>query len=222
MSVPEVRSQLLAERLAGIRARIGRACRQPVRIVAVTKGFGPEAVEAAAQAGLEDFGENYAQELLAKVAAAPPTARWHFLGALQRNKIARLAPHVYLWHSLDSEGAAQAVVSRCPGARVLVQVALAAGGQRRGVAPDQVPALVGVARRGGLAVEGLMAVGPPGAGPEEVRVAFRAVASLGRSLELPELSMGMSDDYELAVAEGATIVRLGRALFGPRRGIARG
>jgi len=207
-----------AARLAAVRSRIEMASgsSRQVRTVAVTKGFGPEAVRLAAAAGIEDFGENYAAELLAKLTGAPAGARWHFLGALQRNKIARLAPHVYMWHSLDSEQAALYLARHKPGAAVLVQVKVAGGPARRGLSPDQVPGLVGLARRSGLDVPGLMVVGRAASPPDELRSTFAMVAQLARSLGLSELSMGMSDDFELAVAEGATIVRLGRALFGDR------
>jgi pyridoxal phosphate enzyme (YggS family) len=213
-------AELVAERLALVNERIARTGAAPgtVRVVAVTKGFGPETVAAAARAGLSDIGENYAQEMLKKLDAAPPGVRWHFLGELQRNKLARLAPHVYLWHGLDSDAGADALAQRCPGAAVLVEVKLSADGHRHGVPAAQVPALVDHASRVGLEVKGLMAVGPTQATAAELRAGFRQVAGLAGSLGLSELSMGMSSDFELAVAEGATIVRLGRALFGPRPG----
>jgi PLP dependent protein len=214
----DIDSQLVADRLTLVRARIAAAGAAPasVTVVAVTKGFGSEAVAAAASAGLIDIGENYAQELLRKLDAAPPDLRWHFLGELQGNKLTRLAPHVYLWQGLDTATGAEALAKRCPGAAVLVEVKLADNGHRHGVPAAQVPALVSHATAVGLDVRGLMAVGPPQAPPHEVRAGFRMVAALGRSLGLSELSMGMSADFELAVSEGATIVRLGRALFGPR------
>ena len=217
---PAKDAELVAERLADVRHRIERAATSstPVRVVAVTKGFGPEAVAASVEAGLQDIGENYAQELLAKLAAAPPEVRWHFLGELQRNKLARLAPHVYLWHGLDSAAGADALAKRCPGAAVLVEVKLTAAASRHGVSPANVPALVMRAVDAGLDVKGLMAVGPAQRSPAVVRASFRSVARLASSLGLSELSMGMSADFELAVAEGATIVRLGSALFGARPG----
>ena len=213
-------AELVAERLAVIEDRILHAGAAPgaVRVVAVTKGFGPGAVAAAVKAGLSDIGENYAQEMLRKLDAAPSGVRWHFLGELQRNKLARLAAHVYLWHGLDSDTGADALARRCPGAAVLVEVKLSATGHRHGVPAVKVPALVNHASEVGLEVKGLMAVGPAQAAPAELRAGFRGVAALAGSLGLSELSMGMSSDFELAVAEGATIVRLGRALFGPRPG----
>jgi uncharacterized pyridoxal phosphate-containing UPF0001 family protein len=230
-------AELVAERLAQVRDRIAKAGASPssVRVVAVTKGFGSEAVEAAVGAGLLDLGENYAQELLSKAATAPAGVRWHFLGGLQRNKLARLAPHVHLWHGVDSVEGALALARRRPAAAVLVQVRATAadgsdgpgagnlagdGGQarasRHGARVSEVPALVESALAAGLDVRGLMAVGRAHAAREEARRSFRDVASLASSLGLSEVSMGMSADFELAVAEGATIIRLGRALFGQR------
>ncbi|MGC8626932.1 MAG: YggS family pyridoxal phosphate-dependent enzyme [Acidimicrobiales bacterium] len=208
----------VAERLAAVRERIARAGADPqaVGIVAVTKSLGVAAIEAAVRAGLYDIGENYAQELLGKVAGAPPGVRWHFLGAPQRNKISRLAPHVHIWQGIDNEQAALALAKRCPGASVLVQVRLYGAPPRRGAPLPEVPALVEVAAKAGLDVRGLMAVGPPEASPSELRASFRQVARLAGHLGLRELSMGMSGDFEQAVAEGATMLRLGRVLFGER------
>ena len=112
-------AELVAERLAQVRDRIAKAGASPssVRVVAVTKGFGPEAVEAAVRAGLLDLGENYAQELVSKASTAPAGVRWHFLGGLQRNKLACLAPHVHLWQGLDSVEGALALARRRPAAR---------------------------------------------------------------------------------------------------------
>jgi PLP dependent protein len=233
-----VDGELVAERLAKVRDRIAKAGASPsaVRVVAVTKGFGPEAVEAAVAAGLLDIGENYAQELLSKAPTAPAGVRWHFLGGLQRNKLARLAPHVHLWQGLDSVAGALALARRRPAAAVLVQVrnTTPAGGSdgpgagtlasgpgparapRHGVSATDVPSLVGSARAAGLDVRGLMAVGRAHAAREETQRSFRDVARLASTLGLSEVSMGMSADFDLAVAEGATIIRLGRALFGQR------
>ncbi|MHB1497020.1 MAG: YggS family pyridoxal phosphate-dependent enzyme [Acidimicrobiales bacterium] len=223
----------VAARLAAVRDRIEHAGRGPraVTVVAVTKGFGPEAVRAAVEAGLSDIGENYAQEMLAKLGSVPGGVRWHFLGGIQRNKLSRLAPHVHLWHGLDREEEALALARLRPGAAVLVEVRSATGpssareaspsAARAGAAEEEVAGLVSVASAAGLSVKGLMTLGPRGAPPAEVARHFRSVARLALELGLPELSMGMSADFELAVAEGATVVRLGQALFGsrpPKRG----
>ncbi len=140
---------------------------------------------------------------------------WHFLGAVQRNKVARLVPVVTWWQSLSRVEEGRAIAGRRPGAKVLVQVDVAHRQGRNGCPPDQVPDLVAALRDGALDVAGLMVVGPPGS-PEESRPGFALVSSLADSLDLTVRSMGMSDDLEVALSEGSTMVRLGRALFGPR------
>ncbi len=189
-----------------------------IRIVAVTKGFGAEAPLAALRAGLADLGENYADEMVRKavaVADASPAsgARWHFQGALQTNKINRLAPHVHLWQTVDSVARAAALGARVPGARALVQLDLSGAPGRSGCAPADAPAVVAAARDAGLTVLGLMCVAPLDAEPA---VAFTQLARLADALGLPERSMGMSDDFEDAVRAGATMLRLGSVLFGRR------
>lgn len=204
----------VAERLAAVRLRIAASGGDPgqVVVVAVTKGFGPEAVGRAAAAGLADVGENYADELVAK---HDPALRWHFLGAVQRRKVARLAPLVAVWQGVDRPDAGAAIARHAPGARVLVQVNVTGAVQRNGCSFEEVPALVAELRDLGLDVGGLMAVGPQGP-PEGSRPHFARVAETAAELGLRERSMGMSSDLEVAVQEGATMVRLGTALFGPR------
>ena len=204
--------------VAEVRERIAARGRDPqdVRIVAMTKGFGTDAVTAAVAAGLVDCGENYAQALLAKVGEVPDATRWHFLGPVQRNKVKALAPHVAVWQGIDREAAVTAVARRQPGADVLVQVNLSSAPQRPGVSWDDAGALVDVARAAGLAVCGLMGVASPDL--ETARQEFRRLAALARAVEVDELSMGMSGDLEVAVDEGATMVRIGTALFGARPG----
>jgi uncharacterized pyridoxal phosphate-containing UPF0001 family protein len=216
----------VAERLEAVRARIEVASHDPasVRIVAVTKGFEVEAVEAAASAGVTDIGENYADELRGKAAAVSgPAVTWHFLGAVQRNKVARLAPLVSWWQALGRIEEGRAIARRHPGAHVLVQVDVAGLPGRGGCPPGQVAELVRALGDEDLAVEGLMAVGPPGSA-ETARPGFALVSSLADGLGLAVRSMGMSDDLEVALAEGSTMVRLGRALFGERasKGATRG
>jgi PLP dependent protein len=204
--------------LAEVRARIASTGRDPsaVRIVAMTKGFGPEAVAAAVGAGLPDCGENYAQALLAKVDAAPGGVRWHFLGPVQRNKVKRLAPHVQLWQGVDREAAAEEIARHALGASVLVQVNLAADPARPGCSWGDVATVVAQAQRCGLDVRGLMGVAAPELAA--ARAQFRRLKAAADDLGLAELSMGMSGDLEVAVEEGATLVRIGTALFGARPG----
>jgi len=208
----------VAGRLADLRRRIdARAGGRSVRIVAVTKGFGPEAVEAAVAAGVTAIGENYAQDLVAKagIGAGGDSVRWHFIGTIQRNKVATLAPFVAVWQTIDRPAAADAVARHSPGATSLVQVNLTGDRARSGCPLDDAPEVVAAARDAGLEVRGLMGVGPIGPA-EQSREAFAALAGLARRLGLPDVSMGMSDDFEVAVEEGSTMVRLGTALFGPR------
>jgi hypothetical protein len=190
-----------------------------VRIVGVTKGFGPEAVTAARAAGLEDIGENYANELVAKAAgieadASSSALRWHFLGAIQRNKVARLAPIVGIWQSVARAEEGERIARFAPGAIVLVEVDSTGMAGRNGCPPDGVRALVARLRDTGLDVRGLMTVAAPGA--EAAQAAFETVRLLADELELEERSMGMSDDLDVAVRAGTTMVRVGRALFGER------
>lgn len=222
MSLPGDDRPTLAQRLAGIVERIERAGGDPdaIRVVAVTKGFGPDAVAAAWAVGLAQVGENYAAELLAKradlVGQGPNDQRWHYLGAIQTNKVARLAPAVDCWQSVSRQLEGERIARASPGAEVLVQVAFSADASRPGCAPEVVPALVRSLTGLDLAVRGLMAVAPRP--PEEARAAFRNVRRLADDLGLPVRSMGMTEDLELAVAEGSTMVRVGQALFGDRPG----
>ncbi|HEV3225877.1 MAG TPA: YggS family pyridoxal phosphate-dependent enzyme [Acidimicrobiales bacterium] len=187
-----------------------------VEIVAVTKGHGPEAVRAAAAVGLADVGENYAQELVAKAEAVDdPRLRWHFIGRLQRNKVRQVSHLVRCWQSVDRLAVGEEIARRSPGAAVLVEVGLTDDPVRAGARPGLVPGLVDALRDLGLDVQGLMAVGPQGP-PAEIRAGFARVRALADQLGLRTRSIGMSDDLELAVAEGSTMVRVGSALFGPR------
>ena len=213
---PSFANDEVAERLAAVRERITRAGGDPlqVRVIAVTKGFGPEAVEAARAAGLTDVGENYAAELQAK-APGPPETLWHFLGAVQRNKVRSLAPLVDMWQGVARLAEGERIAQHAPGARVLIQVDTSGGlPGRNGCPPAEVAALAASLSTFDLQVEGLMTVAPPG---EAASVsAFQSVGRMADALGLKERSMGMSADLEAAVAAGSTMVRIGRALFGER------
>ncbi len=188
--------------------------------MAVTKGFGPDAVLAALAEGLDHVGENYAQELLAKaseLSGAPegePTVRWQFLGAIQRNKVKALAPFVDCWQSVARPQEGTAIAARRPGAAVMVEVDVTGAPGRNGCPPAEVGALVASLLADGLSVRGLMVVAP--VDPTAAVSAFRTVRALADDLGLAERSMGMTDDLEAAVREGSTMVRVGRALFGDR------
>ena len=144
---------------------------------------------------------------------------WHCIGRLQRNKVRTIAPLVELWQSVDRLSLAAEIARHAPGAAVLVQVNVSGAEQQGGVAPTQAPAVVEGCRDLGLEVRGLMAIGANGPA-EAARPGFRALRELADRLDLPERSMGMSADLEVAVQEGATLVRVGSALFGPRGGSA--
>ncbi len=209
-------AEAVAQRVAAVRERIdARAGGRSVRIVAVTKGFGSEAVEAAASAGITAIGENYAQDLISKAAAGAggELVRWHFIGTVQRNKVAQLAPFVAVWQTVDRLAAAEAIARHSPGATALVEVNLVGDPGRSGCAWDDTEAVVDAARDAGLTVVGLMGIGPNGPPAPGL---FARLATVAARLGLTELSMGMTADFEAAVAEGSTMVRLGTALFGPR------
>ena len=207
----------LAARVAEVRERIRAAAPEPGRVtlVAVTKGFGAEVVRDALAAGLADIGESYVQELVAKAAELGAGPRWHAIGRLQRNKVRKAAPHVALWHSVDRLALGAEIARFAPGAAVLVQVNVAGEAAKGGCEPAEAPALVDGLAACGLDVRGIMAMAPAGP-PEGARPVFGAARDLRDRLGLSEASMGMTDDYEVALSEGATIVRVGRGLFGPR------
>jgi hypothetical protein len=204
-----------------VRSRIADAGGDPatVRLVAVTKGHPVEAVRRALAAGLGDIGENYAQELAGKSAAVDGDVRWHFIGQLQRNKVRQVAHAVQLWQSVDRLRLGEEIARQQPGATVLVQVNLTDDPGRGGTKPGLAAGLVDGLRDLGLDVRGLMAVAPQG-DAATARAGFRTVRELADRLGLAERSIGMSDDFEVAVAEGSTMVRIGSALFGPRPRLA--
>jgi pyridoxal phosphate enzyme (YggS family) len=210
----------IAERRAALLSRIAERTDRPVRVVCVTKGHPPVVAASAMAAGFTDLGENYAQELRSKAdelsdAVTASGASWHFIGRLQTNKVRLIAPVVSLWQSVDRASLAEAVAQRAPSASVLVQLDLAGIDGRGGCRPDDAPALVGRCNELGLHVEGLMGVGPPG-DPEDARAGFRLLSALADDLGLAERSMGMSGDLDVALDEGATMIRVGSSLVGPR------
>ena len=226
MSYPD-----LAGRLAGVREQIATRQRvagwsHPVTIVAVTKTHPAEAVRAAAAAGLTAVGENRVQEALAKPAeCGDVTVEWHLIGSLQRNKARHAVNRFALIHSVDSLGLAQDLDRRAaPGSvqPVLLQVNCSGEPQKGGVEPAELPALLdAMAGLPRLAVRGLMTMAELTEDEAVQRAAFRTLRRLrdeagARGHALPELSMGMSGDYPVAVEEGATMVRLGTLLFGER------
>ena len=213
----------IADRYAAVRDRIARAAeragRRPddITLVVVTKTFGVDDIRDAIAAGAHDLGENRAQELVQKAPAltgGAPAPRWHFIGRLQRNKVRAVAPYVTLWQSVDNADLAAEIARRAPGASVLVQVNIGAEPQKGGCPPAATNSLVERCGALGLRVSGLMTVPPVDADP---RGPFRALRRLTDELGLSVCSMGMSGDFEEAIEEGSTMVRVGSAIFGPRR-----
>jgi pyridoxal phosphate enzyme (YggS family) len=224
----------LSARLSGIRDRIARAADRAgrpldsIRLLPVTKGFPAETVREAMALGLDAFGENRVQEAEGKIRAVGPGPRWHLIGHLQTNKARRAVELFDEIHSVDSERLAVEIARRAEsaGRRIVAYVEVNTSGDETkfGVAPDG--ALELLARVGALPsirLAGLMTIGPLAGGAEGARASFRALASLrdearraGLLDETAGLSMGMSDDFEIAIEEGATVVRIGTALFGPR------
>ena len=222
------------QRYAAVRERIAAAAvavgRDPaeITIIGVSKRQPPEAVAEALDAGLAEFGENFVQEALEKMGRVDdPRARWHFIGALQSNKTRPVAEHFDWAHSIDRLKIAERLSAQRPPGRVplevCIQVRLGSEDSKSGAEEDAVPALAqAVARLPGLRLRGLMAVPPPEADPARQRAWFARLRRLLNRLQtaglaVDALSMGMSADLEAAVAEGATHLRIGTALFGPRQ-----
>jgi pyridoxal phosphate enzyme (YggS family) len=221
----------IASRLASVRDRIASAAarsrRDPaaVRLVLASKTQPPEAIRAAYGAGARDFGENYVQEADAKHSALSNLTglRWHLIGHLQSNKARAAAAIFDLIHSLDSEHLARALARAAQSrrVRVLIEVNLAGEATKSGIAPDEAESLLESAREH-VEILGLMTIPPQAEEPDAARACFARLRGLrdqlaARSgLALSELSMGMTGDFEVAIEEGATIVRVGRAVFGER------
>lgn len=222
----------VSARLAALHQRIDAACARAgrpagaVTLLAVGKGQGLAALRAAADAGVRDFGESYVQEALPKIAALTGRGlRWHFIGPLQGNKTADVAAHFDWVHGVDRDRIARRLAEQRPAARaplnVCVQVNISGESTKSGVAPGEAAALCRVVSGfPRLKLRGLMAIPAPVAGPEKGDSPHRRLRELFESLrgefDLDTLSAGMSDDFEAAIAEGSTLVRIGTALFGAR------
>jgi pyridoxal phosphate enzyme (YggS family) len=228
------RSVSVVENLQAVMEGVAAACRRvdrspdDVAIVAVSKTFPATLVAEACRAGLTDAGENRVQEAATKipqVEALGSHPRWHLVGHLQTNKVKTALGLFDIIHSVDSLRLAETIsrqaeqaVLRQPGpVPVLLEVNVGGEASKFGLAPEQAgPAAEQMARLPGLSVQGLMTVAPLSGDPEEVRPVFRELRRLRDALGLRHLSMGMTDDFEVAIEEGATIVRIGRAIFGAR------
>lgn len=206
----------LAERLQRVRQQIAAAGGDDVEVLAVTKGHPVEAVQAAVDVGLTMIGENYAQELRAKFEGRSFGVALHFIGHLQTNKVRQVVDLVDVYETVDRPSLITELVKRAPGAHVLVQVNTTGEPNKGGCPVADTKMLVDAAGSAGLIVDGLMTIGPTEGGPEAARPGFRVVRRLCEELHLRTCSMGMSDDFVVAVQEGSTLVRLGSVLFGMR------
>ncbi len=210
----------IADRLGALRSRLEELGGRHVTIVAVTKAFPADVITAAVEAGCSTIGENYAQELAEKVPALDALGgrrpEVHFIGHVQSNKVRALAGVVDVWETLDRPSIIDRVARATSGGRVMIQVNATGEDTKSGCAPGEVPALADQATAAGLDVMGLMTMGPVSAEATAARSAFRTVRRLADDLGLASCSMGMSGDYEVAVAEGSTHVRVGTMLFGER------
>jgi pyridoxal phosphate enzyme (YggS family) len=206
----------VATNLAALRERIAATGRDPVsiRVVAVTKTFGVEAVDAALANGLHDLGENYVDELEAKSAQRHEDLTWHFIGTLQSNKIARICDRAQVIGTVSRVKELEFIARGPRRPALLIQVDYTGGATRNGAHAEEVPALVRRARELELDVRGLMTVAAPD--PALARSAFSNLSALRAEMGLVECSMGMSDDLAIACEMGTTELRIGRALFGER------
>ena len=218
----------VSEQIARAAERAGRRADE-VTLVCAAKTKGPEVVRAALRAGATDIGENYVQEAQGKIQTIPEPANWHLIGHLQRNKAKTAVSLFRLIHSLDSLSLATELdrqgVKQDRTVHALIEVNLAAEETKAGVPPEALDTLLeGVSSLSRLQIDGLMAIPPAVSDPNEARPYFRTLARLREryarlgvaGLPLRELSMGMTQDFTVAIEEGATIVRVGRAIFGER------
>lgn len=209
------RAEEIRANIAALEARIAAACvrasRAPseVTLVAVSKTFPASDVELAIEAGMTDIGENKVQEARDKKPSVARAARWHLIGHLQSNKAKDAVRLFDVIQTVDSIELAEKI-TRVGTPELLLQVNIGREPQKSGVDPSEVPAF---AKR--IALRGLMAI-PPVGEPEEMRSYFRELRALRDECGLEQLSMGMTDDFEVAIEEGATIIRVGRAIFGSR------
>ena len=228
----------IADNLEAVRERIATACAragrplESVRLLAVSKTYGPEAVGAAAAAGQTRFGENRVQEAAAKIPACPGHLQWHLIGHLQSNKAAQAA-QLFDWiHSVDSLKLLEALDRHAGEAgrrlEVMVQVNVSGERSKSGLAPGEVPAVLAAGSRlPHVQIRGLMTIPPLAEDPEKSRMFFRELRerrdgwAAQTGLDLAELSMGMTHDLEVAIEEGATFVRVGTGIFGARQKPAR-
>jgi len=213
-----VSADAVRAKLAAVRERIDHAAQRAgrdgggVEILVAVKYVGVEDIETLADAGVTLVGENRAQELLEKAQRAPGRLRWHFIGALQSRKVRLIVPHVELIHSVASDSVLRELGRHAPdGFEILIEVNVSGEQGKAGIAPAELDAFIA---RAPVTVAGLMTMPPLAADPQSSRPYFARLAELARERGLPTLSMGTSQDFEVAVEEGATIVRIGTTILG--------
>ena len=212
----ETYSEEIKERLQEINKIIDAKAQNPVTLIGVTKGFTHEEVNIASELGIKNFGENYAQDLLTKNPLVDPEISWHYIGQLQSNKIRKISHLVDVWHSVTSLKLAREIHKRNDQAQILLQVSLMGPSNSKGFEVEQLPQLISELRDMNIDISGLMTMGVPG-DMVATRVVFKELRKLADTFELPECSMGMSDDFEIALESGASMIRVGSAIFGNRR-----
>ena len=212
----ETYSEEIKERLEEINEIIDAKAQNPVTLIGVTKGFTHEEVNIASELGIKNFGENYAQELLTKNPLVDPEISWHYIGQLQSNKIRKISHLVDVWHSVTSLKLAREIHKRNDQAQILLQVSLMGPSNSKGFEVEQLPQLISELRDMNIDISGLMTMGVPG-DKVATRVVFKELRKLADTFELPECSMGMSGDFEIALESGASMIRVGSAIFGNRR-----
>jgi len=185
-------------------------------LLPVTKGFGVREVQAMLEVGLTKIGESYAQEILEKTEMiTDDRIAWHMIGRVQRNKVQKLSETVDLWHSVDRKELITEIAKHKKNSEILIQVDMNDRSQQGGCSPENVPDLIEFASDKGLNVKGLMTIGVD-RDINATRNIFAEMAKLSEKMGLKEISMGMSNDFEIAIDYGATILRIGRSIFGER------
>ena len=185
-------------------------------LLPVTKGFGTREVQAMLEVGLTKIGESYAQEILEKRKMITDNRiAWHMIGGVQRNKVRKLSETVDLWHSVDRKELITEISKYKKNSKILIQVSLNDRYQQGGCSPENVPDLIEFASDKGINVEGLMTIGVD-QDIDATKNVFAELGKLSEKMGLKEISMGMSNDFEIAIDYGATILRVGRSIFGER------
>ena len=206
----------IQDRLEEINEIVAAKAQNQVNLIAVTKGFTHEEVNIATELGIKNFGENYAQELLAKNPLVDAEISWHYIGQLQSNKIKKVSHLVDVWHSVTSLKLAREIHNRNDQAKILLQVSVSGPSNSKGFEVEELPDLISQLRDENIDVSGLMTMGVPG-DMVATRFVFKRLRQLADTFELSECSMGMSDDFEIALECGSSMIRIGSAIFGNRR-----